>query len=161
MSLLATILIGLGVIALVALAVFEVAQVYGEGGVRLFVWPKLSHGYEVTPVTRLSVTPWALLLFLLAGNGVVIALFDHDLLGHPAGQFWPWLAAALLPLAMIHLIDYRRSVIGAMVGLVLLTLGTVYLLLALDAWNWLPLVLPFLLWALNGVRAVQADRSMG
>lgn len=161
MSMPASILIGLGCLAILVLAIFEAIQVYNEGGLRLFVWPKLSHGYEVTPVTRLSIAPWVLLLFLLAGNGVVIALFGHDLLGYTAKDFKPWLAAALVPIAMIHLIGYRRSVIAAVIGLVLLAAVVIYLLEALDAWGWAPLVAPFLLWALNGVRAVHADRSMG
>lgn len=161
MSLSASVLIGLGVLGLVSLAVFEVVQVYSEGGLRLFFWPKLSHGYEVTPVTRLAVAPWVLLLFLFAGNGVVIALFGHDILGGDGGDYQPWLIAALLPLAMIHLIDYRRSVTAAVAGLVLLAAGSVYTMHRLEAWSWLPLVALFLLWSLNGVRAVQADRSMG
>ena len=161
MSLPASILIGLGCLAILALAIFEVVQVYGEGGLRLFFWPKLSHGYEVTPVTRLSIAPWVLLLFLLAGNGVIIALFGHDLLGYPASDFKPWLTLALLPVVMIHLIDYRRSVIAAVIGLLLLTAGMAYVLQMLDAWAWLPFLAPFLLWAFNGVRAVHADRSMG
>ncbi len=90
MSMPASILIGLGALGLVLLAIFELAKVYAEGGVKLFFWPKLRHGYEVTPVTRLAVAPWAILLFLTGGNGVVVALFGHDLFGNPAGEFWPW-----------------------------------------------------------------------
>lgn len=161
MSMPASVLIGFGALGLVLLAIFELAKVYAEGGVKLFLWPKLRHGYEVSPVTRLSVAPWALLLFLVGGNGVVIALFGHDLLGNPAGGFWPWVAAASVPVAMIHLIDYRRSVAAAAVGFLMLALGSFYLLSALAAWSWLPLVALFVLWSLNGVRAVHADRSMG
>ena len=74
----------------------------------------------------------------------------------------PWLAAALVPLLIIHLVDYQRSVVAAAVAFVLLSGGlalrhaTLY-----DAWAWLPAVAPFLLWSLNGVRAVHADRTMG
>lgn len=161
MSIEASVLIGLGVLALVALGIFAMAQVYHEGGWRLFFWPKLSHGYEVTPVTRLAIAPWVLLLFLSAGNGVVIALFGHDLTGARASAYEPWLVAALLPLLMIHLIDYRRSVAAATVGFVLLAAGTAYVLHRLEAWRWLPVAAILVLWALNGVRAVHADRSMG
>lgn len=161
MSMPASILIGLAALGVALLAIFEFAKVYAEGGLKLFFWPKLRHGYEVTPVTRLAVAPWALLLFVIGGNGAVIAVFGHDLLGYPAGGFWPWLVAALVPMAMIHLIDYRRSVAAAAAGLVLLALGSLYLLATLTAWSWLPLALLVVLWSLNGVRAVHADRSMG
>lgn len=160
MSMPASILIGLGALALAVLAIFELAKVYAEGGLKLFFWPKLRHGYEVTPATRLAVVPWGLLLVLLGGNGAVIALFGHDLAGNPAGGFWPWLAAAAVPMAMIHLIDYRRSVAAAAIGLLLLALGSLYLVQAAAAWGWLPLLVLFVLWSLNGVRAVHADRSM-
>jgi hypothetical protein len=62
---------------------------------------------------------------------------------------------------MIHLIDYQRSVIAAALGFALLTAGSLYALSLYDAWVWLPLLVPFLLWSLNGVRAVHADRLFG
>jgi hypothetical protein len=160
MSLAATISIGLGFLTLVLLATFEVARVYSEGGLRLFFWPRLNHGYEVSPVTRLSIAPWVLLLFVIAGNGIFMAAFGHDLYGRPGRQYAPWLALALVPLALIHLIDYQRSVIAAVIGLVLLAAGGFYVLYELQAWTWLPLVALLLLWSLNGVRAVHADRIM-
>jgi hypothetical protein len=160
MDLPASILISLGALGLAGLAVFQTVRVYGEGGLRLFFWPKLSHGYEVTPVTRLAVAPWMLLLFVFAGNGLVIALFGHDLLGNRATNFEPWLIGAVVPVAMIHLIDYRRSVLAAVAGLALLGAGSAYLVAELQAWVWLPLVALCLLWALNGVRAIHADRTM-
>jgi len=49
---------------------FELAQILSEGGAKLLFWPRLNHGYEVAPVTRLSVAPWLLLLFALGGNEV-------------------------------------------------------------------------------------------
>lgn len=160
MELPATILIALGVVGVLALAVFEAVRVYTEGGLRLFFWPKLRHGYEVSPVARLAVVPWALLLAVLAGNGAVIALFGHDLLGDPATGYAPWLGAALVPMALVHLIDYRRSVLAAAAALLLLALGAAYALLTLRAWAWLPLLALGLLWSLNGVRALHADRTM-
>ncbi len=160
MSFAATILIGLGFLALILLATFEVVRVYSEGGLKLFFWPRLNHGYEVTPVTRLAIAPWVLLLFLIAGNGLLMALFGHDLNGRPGREYAPWLAIALVPLALIHLIDYQRSVIAAVIGLVLLAAGSAYVLYELQAWTWLPLVGLLLLWSLNGVRAVHADRIM-
>lgn len=160
MDLPASMLIGLGVLAIAALAVFQVVRVYSEGGFKLFFWPKLRHGYEVTPVTRLAVAPWLLLLFLLAGNGIVIALFGHDVLGQGGGDFKPWLIAALVPMALIHLIDYRRSVTAAVLGLLLLSAASIYVLLVTQSWALLPLLLVCLLWSLNGVRALHADRSM-
>ena len=161
MSLPAGILICIGILALVLLVLFELAQILGEGGVKLLLWPRLRHGYEVAPVTRLSLAPWLLLLFAIGGNGVCILLFGHSLAGDPDVSYTPWLIAALVPLAMIHLIDYQRSVIAAVVALILLLVGSIYTLYMLSAWAWLPALLPFLLWSLNGVRAVHADRTMG
>jgi hypothetical protein len=157
----AVIAIGLGVLGIIVLILFELAQILGEGGAKLLFWPRLNHGYEVAPVTRLSVAPWALLLFGLAANGACILLFGHDLLGRPEYRYAPWLALAVVPLAMIHLIDYQRSVIAAALGFALLTAGSLYALSLYDAWVWLPLLVPFLLWSLNGVRAVHADRLFG
>ncbi|MGD9507191.1 MAG: hypothetical protein AB7I59_06785 [Geminicoccaceae bacterium] len=157
----AVVAIGIGVLGVIVLILFELAQILGEGGLKLLFWPRLNHGYEVAPVTRLSVAPWALLLFGLAANGACILLFGHDLLGHAEYRYVPWLAAALVPLALIHLIDYQRSVVAAALGFTLLTMGTLYMLHLYHAWVWLPLLLPFLLWSLNGVRAVHADRLFG
>ena len=153
--------IALAFLAAVVLGLFEVAQILAEGGPKLFVWPRLNHGYEVAPVTRLAVSPWALMLFGLGANGACILLFGHDLLGRPEYHYAPWLALAVVPLAMIHLIDYQRSVIAAALGFALLTAGSLYALNLYDAWVWLPLLVPFLLWSLNGVRAVHADRLFG
>lgn len=157
----AVVAIGIGVLGVIVLILFELAQILGEGGLKLLLWPRLNHGYEVAPVTRLSVAPWALLLFGLAANGACILLFGHDLLGQPEHRYVPWLAAALVPLALIHLIDYQRSVIAAASGFILLAAGSLYVLNLYDAWIWLPILLPFLLWSLNGVRAVHADRLFG
>jgi len=161
MSLPATILIGLGILALLLLILFELAQILGEGGIKLLLWPRLNHGYEVAPVTRLAIAPWVLLVFVLGGNGACILLFGQTLLAEPETRYVPWLLAAVVPLLMIHLIDYQRSVIAAVVSLLLLTAGTAYVLYMLDAWLWLPVAAPFLLWSFNGVRAVHADRVMG
>lgn len=161
MSYAAITLIGLGILALVLIVLFELAQILGEGGLKLLFWPRLNHGYEVAPVTRLAIAPWVFLLFALGGNGACMVLFGHDLLGRPDIRYTPWLLAALVPLLIIHLIDYQRSVIAAVVSLVLLSAGASYLLYVLHGWMWLPVVAPFLLWSLNGVRAVHADRVMG
>ncbi|HEX6013147.1 MAG TPA: hypothetical protein VFY87_15350 [Geminicoccaceae bacterium] len=161
MSYAAIILIGAGFLALVLLVLFELAQILGEGGLKLLFWPRLNHGYEVAPVARLAVAPWVLLLFVLAGNGACIMLFGHDLLGRRETNYTPWLVAALVPVLMVHLIDYQRSVAAAVASLVLLSAGAGYTLYALDAWTWLPVVAPFLLWSLNGVRALHADKVMG
>jgi hypothetical protein len=160
MSFAAVVLIGIGVLALLLLVLFELAQILSEGGVKLLYWPRLNHGYEVAPVTRLAVSPWALLLFIFAGNGACMLLFGHDLLGQLDRRYTPWLVAALVPLLVIHLVDYQRSVVAAAVAFVLLTGGSLYVLDLYDAWAWLPAVAPFLLWSLNGVRAVHADRAM-
>jgi hypothetical protein len=161
MSLAAVVLIGLGVLAVLLLILFELAQILGEGGLKLFFWPRLNHGYEVAPVTRLAVSAWALLLFGLGANGACMLLFGHDLLGQPDRRYVPWLATALLPLLIIHLVDYQRSVIAAAVAFVLLAAGSAYFMYLYDGWVWLPAVAPFLLWSLNGVRAVHADRTLG
>jgi hypothetical protein len=161
MSSAAIALIGLGILALVLIILFELAQILGEGGAKLLLWPRLNHGYEVAPVTRLAIAPWVLLLFVLGGNGVCMLLFGHDLLGRPDIRYTPWLVAALVPLLIIHLVDYQRSVVAAVVSLILLSAGAAYILYVLHAWAWLPLIVPFLLWSVNGVRAVHADRVMG
>jgi len=153
--------IALAFLAAVVLGLFEVAQILAEGGPKLFVWPRLNHGYEVAPVTRLAVSPWALMLFGLGANGACILLFGHDLMGQPNNRYLPWLASALVPLLLIHLVDYQRSVFAAAVAFVLLAGGSLYALQLYDAWAWAPLALPFLLWSLNGVRAVHADRQFG
>lgn len=160
MSLAAVVLIGLGVIAALLLIMFELAQILGEGGLKLFLWPRLNHGYEVAPVTRLAVSPWALLLMVFGANGGCMLLFGHDLLGQPDRRYLPWLASAVLPLLIIHLVDYQRSVVAAAAAFLLLAAGSIYLIYLHDGWPWLPLVAPFLLWSLNGVRAVHADRTM-
>ena len=161
MDLPAFLLIILGLLGMVALVIVALTGVYGNGGLKLFIWPKLRHGYEVTPVARLAATPWALLLCALAGNGLVIALFGHDVLGRPNGLAWPWLVAATVPALLAHLIDYRRSVAAAVLGLVLLGALSAGLIYLTGAWVMLPLALLGLLWSLNGVRALHADRSIG
>ena len=110
-------LIGLGILALLLLILFELAQILGEGGPKLLLWPRLNHGYEVAPVTRLAIAPWVLLLFVLGGNGACILLFGQTCSAEPDNRYVPWLLAAVVPLLMIHLIDYQRSVIAAVVSL--------------------------------------------
>ena len=53
----AVVAIGIGVLGVIVLILFELAQILGEGGLKLLLWPRLNHGYEVAPVTRLSVAP--------------------------------------------------------------------------------------------------------
>jgi hypothetical protein len=161
MSYAAIVLIGLGIMALVLLILFELAQILSEGGAKLLFWPRLNHGYEVAPVTRLAIAPWVLLLFAMGGNGACMLLFGHDVLGQPDNRYTPWLVTALVPLAIIHLVDYQRSVIAAVLSLILLCAGAGYVVYTLDAWVWLPVAAPFLLWSVNGIRAVHADRVMG
>ena len=161
MSFAAVVLIGLGALAVLLLILFELARILGEGGLKLFLWPRLNHGYEVAPVTRLAVSPWALLMLASGANGACMLVFGHDLLGQPDRRYLPWLAAALVLLLLIHLVDYQRSVAAAAFAFALLAAGSLYLMQLYDAWAWLPLAAPFLLWSLNGVRAVHADRTMG
>lgn len=161
MSYAAIVLIGFGILALVLIVLFELAQILSEGGTKLLLWPRLNHGYEVAPVTRLAIAPWVLLLFALGGNGACMLLFGHDLIGRPDIRYTPWLISALVPLLIIHLVDYQRSVIAAALAFILLAAGSLYVLQLYDAWAWAPLALPFLLWSLNGVRAVHADRQFG
>ena len=70
-----------------------------------------------------------------------------------------WIVGQLL--LIIHLVDYQRSVAAAAAAFMLLTAGSLYFMYLHDGWVWLPAVAPFLLWSLNGVRAVHADRTMG
>jgi hypothetical protein len=161
MSFAAVVLIGLGAFALVLIIVYELVQILSEGGVKLLFWPKLNHGYEVAPVVRLAIAPWAILLFGFAANGMSMLIFGHDLLGHLDNRYIPWLVLAVVPVLMIHLIDYQRSVVAAAASFLVLAAGTVYVLHFYNAWGWLPATLPFLLWGLNGIRATHADRVMG
>jgi hypothetical protein len=71
------------------------------------------------------------------------------------------LLATIVPVLMIHLIDYRRSVLAAAASLVLIGAVAGYVLYLNDAWPWLPAALPFMVWGVNGIRATQADRAMG
>ena len=161
MSFAAVLLISLGGLALLLLFVFELVQILSEGGLKLLFWPRLNHGYEVAPVIRLAVAPWALLLFGLGANGLCILTFGHNLVGTLQQRPTPWLVATLVPVLMIHLIDYRRSVTAALLSVLLLAAGFGYFLYLNDAWSWLPAGVPFMLWAVNGVRAAHADRAMG
>jgi len=161
MSFAAVVLISLGALALLLIIVYELVQILSEGGVKLLFWPKLNHGYEVAPVLRLAIAPWAILLFGFAANGMTMLIFGHDLLGHLDHRYVPWLLLAIVPVLMIHLIDYQRSVLAAAVSFAMLAAGTGYVLHLYDAWAWLPAFLPFLLWGLNGIRATHADRVMG
>ncbi|MEK0083358.1 hypothetical protein [Benzoatithermus flavus] len=148
------------ILGLVLLVCFEAVRIYNEGGLKLFFWPRLNHGYEVGPVARLAIAPWVLLAFLCGGNGVVIALFGHDMFGNPFSSYLPWFAGMLVPFLMIHLIDHHRSLVAATIGLLLLAAGSAYMIWSLAAWAWVPLVAILLLWSLNGVRATYAERSM-
>ncbi|MFL5334773.1 MAG: hypothetical protein ACJ8H8_16685 [Geminicoccaceae bacterium] len=161
MSFAAVLLISLGGLALLLIFLFELIQILSEGGLKLLIWPRLNHGYEVAPVIRLAVAPWALLLFGLSANGLCILTFGHNLVGTPQQIYVPWLLATIVPVLMIHLIDYRRSVLAAGASVVLIAAVVGYILYLNNAWPWLPAALPFLLWGLNGIRATQADRAMG
>jgi hypothetical protein len=154
------VLICLMIMGLVLLVCFEAVRVYNEGGLKLFVWPRLNHGYEVGPVARLAIAPWVLLAFLTGGNGILIALFGHDMFGNSFSSYLPWFAGMLLPLLMIHLIDHRRSVVAAGLGLAILAAGSAWMIWSLAAWAWVPLAAILLLWSLNGVRATYAERTM-
>ena len=157
----AVVLILLAFLALLALTAFQASQIYAEGGLKPFFWPNLSHGYQVGLVTRLAAAPWLLVLFVLLVNGLLIMLFDHDLLGRPNKEYEPWLASALVPVLMIHLVDYQRSVLAAALSFILVA-GIVGLAIYLFA-QWLVVLLsaPLLLWSLNGVRATYAERVLG
>ena len=49
-------------------------------------------------------------------------------------RYIPWLAAALVPLLIIHLVDYQRSVVAAAAAFVLLTAGSLYFMYLYDGW---------------------------
>jgi hypothetical protein len=160
--------LGFGFLVFLIFVAFQLAQIYADGGLRAFLWPRLDHGYEVGHVTRLAVAPWLLLFCLLAGNGLSILVFDENLAGTPAKSYLPWLLSSILPVLVIHLVDYQRSVLAAIVALVLW--ASITLLVLLAVWEPLSVVLRvavalalavLLLWSLNGVRATVAERSMG
>jgi hypothetical protein len=148
-------------VGFVLLATFQVVQIWTEGGPRLFVWPRLRHGYEVAPATRLAVTPWYMVLFLCLAQALIIVVFSHDLLGQPQESYAPWLVAALVSLVVIHLVDHVRSVIAAVLSMLVLAALAGVLFYWSGSWIVFLVFAPFLLWAVNGVRAVHADRTMG
>lgn len=160
--------IGLTFLAFVVVTAFLFSRIYAEGQLRPFFWPALNHGYQVGLVIRLAVVPWLIVLFASGGNGLSILLFHTDVVGTPAANYVPWLAVAALSMLLMHLIDYRRSVIAAFLGFVIFAAMAGLLLaglleLAERHLVWLAaaaLALP-LLWALNGVRATYAERIMG
>jgi hypothetical protein len=149
-----------GFTALGAVAVvFAVAwQIVAETGLRTFIWPRVDHSYVIPYALRLAVAPWYLIFLFLLLNGLSILLFERDVSGARAEGGGYWLAACIVPMGMAHLIDGRRSRLAAFLSLVVLLALT-----AAAAWlarSWLPAIAaPFLLWALNGVRATIADHS--
>lgn len=143
------------ILALVILGVL--ARIYADAGFRVFYWPRLDHGYEVQHAARLASFPWYLLIYLAAVNGLAILLFAVDLLGQPSDAYGFWFAAMLLPILMVHLLDYRHSRLAALLTLALvmaIAAGLVYLTASL-----VPLLLlaPLLVWSFNGVRATFAS----
>lgn len=150
-------LAGLSALVLALVLLGELARIYADAGLRVFYWPRLDHGYEVQHATRLASVPWYLLIYLAAVNGLAIFLFAVDLSGRPSNAYGFWFAAMLLPILMVHLIDYRHSRLAAMLTMILVlaaSAGAVYLTASL-----LPLLpmAPMLLWCFNGVRATIAD----
>lgn len=148
-----------GISILLILAVFAVVRMHHEGGMRPFFWPRFSHGYEVATAMRLASVPWMLLLAAMVLNALSILAFGEDLLGHAAGGSLAWLVFCAIPLLMIHLVDYRRSIIGAGLTVVLVVAAIVLLIGQLHFWPAAILLLPLLLWSVNGLRAAVADRT--
>ena len=162
MTFAAVMVIALAFLAVVVLGLFEVAQILAEGGPKLFFWPKLNHGYEVAPVIRLAVAPWALLLFGLGGNGACILLFGHDLMGRRTiATYRGW------PRQSSHRDDpsgglsAQRDRGGTGVHLLLAAgFALCSLQLTMLGPGRRP-ALPFLLWSLNGIRARSRRSAIG
>jgi hypothetical protein len=155
------VMVGVSALVFAIVAIGVASHIYADAGLRMFFWPRLQNGYEVQHATRIAAFPWYLALYLAALNGLAILLFSQDITGQPTGGWAFWLLAALVPVVMAHLVDYRRSRGGAVLSL-LLVAGT-FAGLAYDQQSWVPLAvaIPFVLWTLNGVRAAFADRVLG
>ena len=112
MSFAAVLLICLGGLALLLIFLFELIQILSEGGLKLLIWPRLNHGYEVAPVSGWRWRP---------GRSCCSASARMAFASLPSDTIWsarpaiyaPWLLATIVPVLMIHLIDYRRSVLAA------------------------------------------------
>jgi len=149
----------IGITLLLILAVFALVRMHSEAGFRPFFWPRFTHGYEVATAMRLASVPWMLLLAVMVLNALCILAFSQDLLGRSAGGSLVWLLLCAVPLLMIHLVDYRRSVIGTGLTVALVVAAIVYLVGQLRFWPAAILLLPLLLWSVNGLRAAVSDRS--
>ena len=144
------------ILALVILGVL--ARIHADAGLRVFYWPRLEHGYEVEHAARLATFPWYLLIYLAVVNGLAILLFAVDLSGRPSDAYGFWFAATLLPILMVHLLDYRHSRLAAVLTMLVVmaaAAGLVYLTGSLVP---LAMTAPMLLWSFNGVRATFASR---
>lgn len=154
-----TMLVGVSGLLFALVLVGAAAHMYADAGLRVFVWPRLDHTYEIQHAARLAAVPWYILLYLLAVNGLAILFFGRDLRGLPSSAYGFWFVLMLLPILMAHLVDYRRSWMAALVTLVVVAAcvaGLVYVNASLVP---LALALPLLLWSFNGVRATLADRA--
>jgi hypothetical protein len=145
------------ILALVLLGVL--ARIYADAGLRVFYWPRLEHGYELQHAARLASMPWYLLIYLAAVNGLAILLFAVDLGGRPSDAYGFWFAAMLLPILMVHLLDYRHSRLAALLTMLLVMAAAAGLLYLTGSLVPLLLTAPMLLWSFNGVRATIAARA--
>lgn len=156
------VMMGVSALVFAILAIGVASHIYADAGLRMFVWPRLQNGYEVQHATRIAAFPWYLALYLATLNGLAILLFSEDITGRPTAGGWAfWLLAALVPVLMAHLVDYRRSRGGAILSLLLVAGAAAGLAYHLQSWVPLAVAFPFVLWTLNGVRAAFADRVLG
>lgn len=156
------VIILVGVIAVVVIAgsIAVAVQIVTEAGPRVLVWPTVRHGYEIHHATRLATAPWWLLLVAIVTNTLSIMMFGHDLIG--GGDAWGWwLASALIPIVIAHLIDFRRSRVVA--GLSFLVVTAIVAAIVWNTSSWVPVAIgvPLVLWTFNGLRATIADRMHG
>jgi hypothetical protein len=151
-------LTGLAALALLLVLLGGAAQMYADAGIRVFCWPRLDHGYEIQHATRLASVFWYLLIFMSLLNVFYLLLFS-DSTDSGILSYGLWITLLLLAVGIVHLLDYRRSRLAALLTL-LAVLAT-----AIGLWHlsgsWLPVVLmtPLVLWSINGVRATFADRA--
>lgn len=155
------VLLGVVALAVSATTIAVVSHIVTEAGPRVFVWPNLSHGYEIRHATRIATAPWWLLLTILLTNAVAIMLFGQNVLGGTAEGWSGWLVAAIVPVLMAHLIDFRRSRIASCLSFLVVAGVT-----ALAVWHtgwWVPALVgaPFVLWTFNGMRANISARMYG
>jgi hypothetical protein len=150
-------LTGLAALVLLLVLLGGAAQIYADGGLRVFCWPRLDSGYEIQHATRLASVPWYLLIFFATLNVLHLLFFAADTGGFMS--YGLWIAIVLLSVGIVHLLDYRRSRLAALLSLLAVLAAMAGFWHLTQSWLAMALMAPLLLWSFNGVRATFADRT--